>query len=272
MIIITVDGLNWKYAKEYYNNIFKEQSMRMIKCNVRMFTNKPLFDGGPTAGPTAVGLACMWSGEKIKNFDKNILMAKYDEDNKPYKYIKKDGTPMDMVWNHFDNGKFYIKHQGPNWMDNHKEMFLHYSDIKAKRCPSDELCIFNEAVKKDYDLFWIHSAIIKGGVFMTGCYEQGRIPTLMQYDEIRKDKVFKREVYIFSIRRYVEVIKWLQEMCPNETFIISADHGTMTDIPFTPNQVDEIPIIINKKMDLSPYNYQWDFKQFILDAKEKFNE
>ena len=267
MIVITVDGLNWKYAKELYKDIFPEQSMRKIKTNVRMYTNSPLFAGGPTAGPTAVGLACMWSGEKIRNFDKNILMAKYEEDNKPYNYIKRNGDKMDMVWDHFEKGKFYIKHQGPNWMDNHKELMLHYSGINARRCPSDELCIFSEAAKRDYDLFWIHSAIIKGGVMMTGCYEQGRIPTLMQYDVIRKDKVFKKEVYIFSIKRYVEVIKYLLDICPDETFVISADHGTMTDIPFTPDQVDEIPIIVNRKMDLSKYNYQWDFKQLILDLK-----
>ena len=269
MIIVTVDGMNWKTAKELYSDLFPEQSMRMIKCNVREFTQVPLRPGGPIAGPTAVGLTCLWSGEKIRNFHPSIFESKYEEGNKPYEYKTLDGKPMDMVWDHFKNGKFYMKHQGPNWQDNYKELFQHYYGIKAKRCPSDELCIFSETAKKDYDLFWIHSAIIKGGVFMPGCYEQGRIPTLLPYDEIRKNKPFKKYVYMFSIRRYKEVIRYLQDIVPDETFVISSDHGTMTEIPFTPEQIDDIPIIVNRKVDLSDIKYQWDFKKLILRLKNE---
>ena len=268
MIIVTVDGLNWRYAQEYYFDLFPVQTMKMIKNNVRLYTQQPLQVGWPTAGPTAVGLICMWSGERPKNFHDSIFKAKYDEHNEPYKLMTRDGKKMDLIWDYFDNGKIQFKHQGPNWQDDYKERFKHYYGIKAKRCPSDEMCVFAEASKDDYDLFWIHSAIIKGGVMMPGCYEQGRIPTLMPYDDIRKDKQFKKRVYIFSIRRYKEVIRWLAEIRPNDLFVVSSDHGTMVDLPFTPEQIDNIPLIVNREVDMDGIDYQWQFKDFILKLKD----
>lgn len=263
MIIVTVDGLNWEYAKKYYSDIFPEQSMGMMRCDVRMF------DHIPTAGPTANGLACMWSGERIKSFHPTFLEAKHSENNIPYVWELKNGKKMDLLWNYFKNPKFYFRHQGPSWQDDYKELFKHFHSLEnVKRCPSEELCVFSEAMKKDYDLFWIHSAIVKGGVFMPGCYEQGRIPALMTYDEVRKNKPLKKETYVFGIRRYVEVIKYLQEMLPDELFVISADHGTFVDPPWTPEQIDNIPVIVNKKdVDMSKLRFQWDFKKFILGLK-----
>ena len=263
MIVITVDGLNWKYAKDMYKDIFPEQSMRMIRSNVRSFTNTP--DGG---SPTTVGLTCMWSGKHIKNLSDEIRSTKH-KDNVPIKWVDRNGKKLDLIWDYFDKPKFSFRHQGPNWLDDYKEFFVHFHSLEnVKRTPSDEMCIFAEASKDDWDFFWIHTAIVKGGVFLPGCYDKGRIPSLITYDEIRKDKKLKRDVYLFGARRYVEVIKWLQDIRPNDIFVISADHGTMTDIPFTPEQIDEIPLIVNRKIDLEDINYQWDFKKLLLRLKE----
>ena len=166
----------------------------------------------------------------------------------------------------------YEKLFGPNPYANNKEIWKHFDrlkDLGVKFCPSEELCIFNEASKNDYDLFWIHSSIVKGAVFFPGAYEGGRIPSIMPYDEIRKDKNLKREIYRFGIKRYKQVIKYIQEMKPNETIIICSDHGTLTHTPFTPEQIDEIPLIINKKINIDDINYQWDVKKLILDLKNE---
>lgn len=263
MILITVDGLNHLYAQKYYNNIFPKQSIKMIKNNVRMFA---------PAGPTGLGLACLWSGEKIKNFDRNLFMNMTEEDNHPKKFIKKDGKPMDLIWHHFKNTKYYEKSVGPSPYDDNREYWKQYDKLKelgVKFCPCEELSIFSEIAKQDYDFFHIHSAIIKFGTFSCGPYEQGRNPGLLTYDEIRHNKALKKKVYEFGIRRYVEVIKYLQQLTkPDELFVISSDHGTMVDLPFTPNQIDDIPIIINRKVNLSDIKYQWNVKRLLLRLKD----
>ena len=65
----------------------------------------------------------------------------------------------------------------------------------------------------------------------------------------------------------MQVIRYIQEMNPNETIIISSDHGTWTDMPYDDRQIDEIPIIVNRKVDLSDIKYQWDIKKLILRLK-----
>ena len=227
-----------------------------------MFTNTP--EGGQ---PTFVGLTCMWSGVKPKEFDEN-LFARH-KDNRPFKWIKKDGTKMDLIWDYFEKPKFQARYQGPNPYCNGEEYFKYNQSLEnVKRCPTEELCIFSEVHKKDYDFFWHHSSIIKSGVFLPGPYDQGRIPSLIPYDIIRKDKELKRKVYIFGITRYREVIRYIQDMT-DEIIVVSSDHGTMVDKPFTPDQIDEIPVIVNRKnIDMSDINFQWDFKKLILRLKE----
>src|SRR4030042_7093538 len=103
MIVITVDGLNWKYAQKYYTNLFKNQSMTMIKSDVRYFSDK--------GNPTTLGLGCLWSGKKIKTFNESIYY-KVSEENRPVDWKLKDGTDMDLVFSHFKNSKFYEKVAG----------------------------------------------------------------------------------------------------------------------------------------------------------------
>lgn len=262
MILVTVDGLNWEYAQRYYDDIFPEQSMKMIRNNVRTFN----------AGPTGIGLTCLWSGEKIKNFHNNLFMNMTEEDNKPKKFLKKNKESMDLIWQHFNNTKYYEKSVGPSPYDNNKEYWKQYDELKkfgVRFCKCEELSIFTEVAKQDYDFFHIHSAIIKFGTFSCGPYEQGRNPGLLTYDEIRHNKSLKKKVYEFGIRRYVEVIKYLQQLAkPNELFIISSDHGTMVDLPFTSEQIDEIPIIVNRKINMDDIKFQWDVKKLILRLRD----
>jgi hypothetical protein len=142
--------------------------------------------------------------------------------------------------------------------------------VPARKTECEEYCIFLETAKQDYDLFWIHTSIIKTGVMMPGPYEQGRIPSVIPYDQVRKDKPLKKSVYEFGLQRYKQVIRYLYGLCkPQETFIITSDHGTLVDLPMTPEQIDEIPLIVNKNVDLSDVNYQWDVKDLILRLKDE---
>ncbi len=264
MIVITVDGLNWKYAQEYYKDVFKKQSMKMIRCQVRPFAMQG-------ANGTPIGLACLWSGEKIKNFHPS-LYSKFEDKYKSesLQWLDKDGKPLDLIWNYFSNPKFYEKVCGDSPYYG-EQYWKFYHNLPVKRVPCEELCVFVETYRKDYDLFWIHSSIVKTGTLSIGPYELGRHPSIIPYDEIRKNKQLKHDVYVLAIRRYKEVIKYLEEISGNQTIIVTADHGTLTDIPFTDEQIDEIPLIVNRDVDLTDINFQWDVKKLILRLKDAEN-
>ena len=91
MIVITIDGLNWKYAKEMFKGTFKEQSMRMIRCDVRPFSMQ-----GVSATP--IGLTCLWSGERIKNLHPDFF-TRFDDKYKTesFKWEDRNGEPLDLV-------------------------------------------------------------------------------------------------------------------------------------------------------------------------------
>lgn len=263
MIIVTIDGMNWQTAKDIYKDTFPKQSMKKILCNVRGLTQ-------PTkTNATPPGLTTLWSGVKSKNLHSNIFRKSF-EDNSPIEFLDRKGNKLDLIWEHFDRCKLYEKVIGPNPYNDNKEYWVHYHNLKklgVKFVPSEELCIFNETVKDDYDLFWIHTSIVKGAVFFPGPYEHGRIPSILQYDVIRKDKELKRAVYMMGIRRYKEVVKYLSEMRPDEIIVISSDHGTWTDMPYTHSQIDEIPLIVNRDVDLDDIKFQWDIKKLLLRLK-----
>jgi len=85
MIVVSIDGLNWKYAKKYFTNFFPEQSMKKVKTNVRFFSNK--------GNPTTLGLGCLWSGKKIKSFDNNMYY-KVSEENRAVEWKLR----MEKIW------------------------------------------------------------------------------------------------------------------------------------------------------------------------------
>lgn len=271
MIIVGIDGVCWDLAKEMLSDLFPKQSMRKIKCNVRSFTNTPL--GGQ---PTVVGLACMWSGELIKNFDENIFCRlnpvdkTQAEDNYPIRYIRKDGTPMDLVFNYFDRCKIFVTGHGPNPHHGMDEHFKFFSEVpNAKEIPCEEMAVLYEVHKDDWDLFNIHTSVCKSGVTTPGPYEQGRIPSLVPYDEIRKNKPLKELVFRFGIMRYKYMIQCMQEMRPDDIIIVTTDHGALIKPPYTLDQVDDIFVIVNREdIDLSDINFQWDMKKLILRLKE----
>jgi len=236
--------------------------MRMIRCDVRMYSHK--------GNPTTLGLGCLWSGRRIREFHDNMYYHVSD-DNRPVEWKLRDGTPMDLVFQYFKHPKFYEKVAGPSPYHNYETYNREYENVPAKKVPCEEYCIFGEANRRDYDLFWIHTSIIKTGVMMPGPYEQGRIPSVIQYDIIRKDKPLKKKVYEFGIMRYAQAIKYLQELSRNdETFIITTDHGTLVDVdePLPP-QIDEIPLIVNKDIDLSDTKFQWEVKDLICNIKRR---
>jgi len=263
MIVITVDGMNWKTASEVYKDTFHKQSMKMIKCNVRMLTSPY----GTNATPP--GLVTLWSGINTKKLHSNIFRKSF-EDGSLIEFIDINGNPLDMVWNHFNRSKLYEKCLGPNPYKNNEVYWKHYQNLfklNVKFVSCEEMCIFSESIKKDYDLFWIHTSIVKSAVMVPSPYEGGRIPSLIPYDTIRKDKSLKKEVYMMGIRRYREVIKYLAEMNPDQSILITSDHGTLVDLPYSDEQIDEIPLIVNREVDLSDVNYQWDIKNLILRLK-----
>jgi len=182
----------------------------------------------------------------------------------------KNGENMDLIFNYFKSPKFYEKVAGPSPYHNYETYQHEYDNIPAKKVECEEYSIFNEVAKKDYDLFWIHTSIIKTGVMMPGPYEQGRIPSVIPYDEVRHNKPLKKQVYEFGIMRYKQVIKYLQELAkPDELFVITSDHGTLVDIdaPLNP-QIDDIPLIINRNVNLDNVRGKWNVKEFLLEIKE----
>jgi len=234
--------------------------MRMIKCDVRMHSDK--------GNPTTLGLGCLWSGERIRRFHNN-LYYKVSEENRPVEWKLNNEKDMDLVFSHFNSPAYYEKIAGPSPYYNNQIYNHEYDNVPARKLESEELCIFPEVHKHDFDLLWIHTSIIKGGIMSIGAYDIERVPSLIRYDIIRKDKIFKKKVYEFGLRRYKQVIKYLQQLAkPDEIFIITTDHGTLVDVnePLEP-QIDDIPLIINRDIDLKSVRYQWNVKDLILRMK-----
>jgi phosphopentomutase len=73
--------------------------------------------------------------------------------------------------------------------------------------------------------------------------------------------------------RYKYVIQHIiNEMIKDQIVVVTADHGTGLVDPVTPEQIDEIPLIVNRQVDLSDINYQWDVKKLILRLHEEENK
>lgn len=266
MIVITIDGVNYETATELLSDLFKVQSMTKIKCDVRPWSDSP--DKGQ---PTMLGLCCMWTGERIRNFDRNMharVNPKYNE-NWNLDFKNKRGDPLDLVFDHFNNVKLFVTQQGANPYYNNEQYFKHFTNIKnTTLLPSEELSVFPAFYSKDYDLLWIHSGIVKMGVFQHGPYEQGRMPACIPFDEIRKDKTLKRKVHYFAVNRYKFVIQHCFEPFTDDIIVVSSDHGTGLSDEFDPKEVDEIFVIVNREVDLSDIKYQWDIKKLLLRLKE----
>lgn len=269
MIVVTIDGLNFKYAQELLSDVFPKQSMKRLFCDVRFFTSQG------QANATPLGLTCMWSGERVKNLHPNFFINfGKDNFNQPFKWLKRNGDPLDMIWDHIKPSKLYEKVIGdsPYVGEQYWKLYHSLEEKGVTRVPCEELCIFSEAARKDYEIFWIHTAIVKSGFPMPGPYEMGRVPSLIPYDTIRKDKTLKREVYTLGVKRYKEIIRYLQELRPNDVFMICSDHGTWVDNEYTDDQIDYIPVIVNREIDLSDINGQWDIKKLVLRLKEMEND
>ena len=265
MIVVSLDGLRYDYAHKYLQNLFPEQSMKMIRNTVRTWTSTP-----GMGQPTVVGLVSLWSGERPKNFHPNLLHhidPKYNK-NIPYEFKTKDGKDMDLIWNHIDKGYFLCNAWGKNPYANDEKFFVHMDNLPAELRPTDELGFWRDVVTLDYDLYWYHCTIMEYGFIKHGPYEQGRNPVAIPYQEWRKDKEFKRKVYMFGLNRFRFMMEMLQDMCPNETIIVTSDHGTGLEIPIPASAIDEIPIIVNRKIDLDKINYQWDVKGLLLKINE----
>ena len=271
MIVITIDGVNWEVASKMLHDLFPKQTMKMIKCNVREYSDTP-----EKGQPTVLGLACLWSGKRIKFFHSNIfnrvnpVNKNQEEDNYAIKYIDANEEPLDLVFNHFGRCKTFISGHGPNPHCNMQEYFKFFSEIpNCKELPCEEMSLLYEVAKKDWDLFWIHTSICKTANPWPGPYEQGRVPSLIPYDIIRKDKQLKRKVFEFGIMRMKYIIRCIQEMCPGETIVTSSDHGSNLDIQFKPESIDEIFVIINREIDLAKYEFQWDIKNLLLEVRNE---
>ena len=109
------------------------------------------------------------------------------------------------------------------------------------------------------------------GFIKHGPYEQGRNPVAIPYQEWRKDKPFKKKVYMFGLNRFKFMMEMLQDMCPDETIIVTADHGTGLEVPVPFCAIDECPIIVNDEVDLSDINFQWDVKKLLLELIDEEN-
>jgi len=270
MIIVSIDGVNFNLASKMLTDIFPEQTMKKIHCDVRRYSDTP-----EKGQPTTLGLACMWSGDRIRNLDKNIfnrlnpVNKTQEEDNYAINYIDRNGKPLDLVFNHFDRCKLFISGHGQNPHCDMKEHFIFFSEVpNAREVPCEELAVPFEVCKDDYDLFWIHTSVVKTATAWPGPYEQGRIPSLIPYDTIRKDRELKKKVFEFGVMRYKYLIRCMQEAKPNDIIIVTTDHGSMIDEPFTPNQIDDIFVIVNRKINLDDTRFQWDVKSLILRLKE----
>ena len=87
------------------------------------------------------------------------------------------------------------------WKYSSAKTMKFFSQIpNLEEVPCEELAVLYEISKNDYDLFWLHTSVCKSGVATPGPYEQGRIPSLIPYDEIRKNKPFKKQIFKFMMK------------------------------------------------------------------------
>jgi len=262
MIVITIDGMPYKLAKRCLEDTFKAQTMKEIKCNISKYTNTP-----EKGQPTLVGLVCLWTGTNPSQFDKNLMCQinpKLNQ-NYPVKLIKKNGDKMDSIFEHFNISKLYTTTWGPNPFSNNEIYFKHFTEIpNLELLPTEENTMLYE-VTKPYDLIWWHTGITIAGSLRFGPYEQGEHPLINPYRNWRHDKKKKEEVFEFSIRRFKYLMQCLEKMT-NDIIIVSTDHGTyLSDM--NPEDLYNIPIIVNRDVDLSKVNFQWDIKDFLLELK-----
>jgi len=265
MIVITLDGLRWDTAEKYLKNIFQKQSMRMIKNNVQYYTNEP-----GKGQPTTVGLVTLWSGLKPNQFHENLMhhIDPIYNKNMPYEFFDKDGKPMDLIWNYFNKRYFLCNAWGPNPMLNGELFFTHMNNLPAERRPSDELGFWRDIATLDYDLYWFHCTYLEYGYIKHGPYQQGLNPVVKEYKDWRHDKPFKKQVHEFAIKRFKFMINMLNDMT-DDVVVITSDHGTGLDNQIKQEDLDEIPVIVNRDVDLSDINYQWDMKKLLLRLKDE---
>lgn len=286
MIIITIDGLNWLVAKDYFNDLFEVQSMKKNINNVREFS--ATVEGG---SPTVLGLYCLWSGTPINDFHPDcfarlgLIKKGHEEENYPIPFMDKNGNKLDTIFNYFNKCKVQATHNGPcpyldSWIqkdkyktyDSYFQSFTQLGD-NVEQLPSEDLIQFKEFARRDWDLLHIHTGIGKLGILQPGPYEQTRLFTVNKYEEFRKDKPVKRQIWINGIIRYKYVIQHvIDEMIKDQIVVVSADHGTGLWAPVTNDQIDEVPLIVNRDVDLSDINYQWDIKKLIIRLKELEDE
>lgn len=276
MICITIDGLNWDVTKEHFMDLFPNQSIKMIRNNVRVFTNN--VQGG---SPTPVGLFCLWGGTKIKDFYPKLLARTglikdgIRQENYPIHFIDKNGKKIDSVFNHFNKCKVQIRHSGPCPYKNNENYFQCFTELgdNVTLLESEDMAQFREFAIHDWDFLHIHTGIGKIGVLEPGPYEQCRLEAVKEYEEFRKNKPLKRKIWIAGMLRYKYVIQHIiNEMIKDQIVVFTADHGTGLVDPVTPEQIDEIPLIVNRQVDLSDINYQWDVKKLILRLHEEENK
>ena len=268
MIIITLDGLRHDYAEEYLKDIFPVESRKKIKNTVQYHTNTP-----GKGQPTVVGLVSMWSGVRPKYFHENLMHhidPKYNQ-NIPYEFKLNNDKPMDLIWDHFKKGYLLTNAWGPNPMCNNEQCFAHMDNLPCNRRPCDELGFWRDIATLDYDLYWFHCTYIEYGFIKHGPYEQGRNPVVRPYSEWRRDKDFKKQVYTFSLKRFRFMIDMLNSMT-DDIIIITSDHGTGLDYNMKQEDIDDIPVIVNRDVDLSDINFQWDIKRLILRLKDNYGK
>ena len=251
MIILTIDGLNWEVAQKYFMDLFEVQSTRMIRNNVRLYTNT-----SEMGSPTVVGLTCLWTGRKPRDFHPHIFARlgkiKYGhkEENYPIRFIDRNEEPMDTLFNHFEKCKVQATHNGPcpyldDWIqedkfDEHKSYFLSFTELgdNVTTLESEDLVQFREFCLKDWDLLHIHTGIGKLGILQPGPYEQCNLYAVNEYEHHRRNKAEKKVIWINGMIRYKWVIQnvIIPMISKDEVVVVTADHGTMLEEPFTPEQ------------------------------------
>jgi len=262
MIVITGDGLRWDYAQKYLSDVFKEQTMKMIKCDVRMFSQTK-----EQASPTMSGLTCMWGGLRTKMFYKPRY-GRMDEDatNEPLEFVDNKGNEIDSIFNYFDKCRMLYAACGENPYNDNKIYYKQLSEIKnLEMCPSEEFGLFMELMKP-YDIFWYHSDFAKRGIFVPGAINATPNPVAIPFSTFRHDKQKKREVYEFMMKRFRYLLYCIEEMT-DDIIVVSADHGTSFGNESLEDSIDSIPLIVNRKVDLSDIRFQWDIKKLLLRLK-----
>ena len=70
------------------------------------------------------------------------------------------------------------------------------------------------------------------------------------------------------IRRFGYLLHCIEQMT-NDVIIVCSDHGTNLGGEDPAKVIDELPLIVNREIDLSKINYQWDIKSLILKLKDE---